>query len=527
MISSKTVFSRTIFNGHNKTLISSIGYLTGIAITLILVSVTAARGDNLEIENGWLNYKGKAVIGLGQSHGIWRGRKPNITKNDPRTIGPNHTEDLEKFSNSMLKYGYPAYEHSFGLWYDRRRDDHRGRCRNSDKVKPPFYEQPWARSGLGIACDGLTQYDLTKFNPWYFERIREFAQLSDQKGLIFYHSYYNQHALLEQNAHYADFPWRPRNTIQETDLPEKHPAANAFYDTSHPLRQELHRLYIRKVLDEIGSFENVFHFTSQEYTGDSEFVKFWMDVIFEWENEKPGRNVKIGIGAPKDVIDEILADPERKPHIKAIDLRYFWYKNNGEYFGAIGGNEDVGRKFSGTLIGKQSFPTQIYRQTLEYRLKYPNKVLFHSVGKSKEFVISFFMGGGSIAFANIQYDKRKVPKEYIAPKDTIPLQATYNFLKNNLAEVLPKMSPNSEIVEVENANYALSSDDAILIYSLYGGKFTLDLTRTTGAYEGLWFNPDDGETIKLSNVVYGWQINELHTPSSADWLIYLKKIPSE
>lgn len=37
---------------------------------------------------------------------------------------PNRTEDLDALTDSMLRYGYPGFEHNYGLWYDRRRDAH-------------------------------------------------------------------------------------------------------------------------------------------------------------------------------------------------------------------------------------------------------------------------------------------------------------------------------------------------------------------------------------------------------------------
>jgi hypothetical protein len=89
----------------------------------------------------------------------------------------------------MLRFGYPGFEHNFGLWYDRRRDAHDQAQRKDDKVVPPFLEQPWARSDKGKAWDGLSTYDLTKFNNWYFHRLKQFADLCDHKGTILFHNH--------------------------------------------------------------------------------------------------------------------------------------------------------------------------------------------------------------------------------------------------------------------------------------------------------------------------------------------------
>ena len=87
-------------------------------------------------------------------------------------------------------------------------------------VVPPFYEQPFARTGKGKAWDGLSRYDLTKFNPWYGNRLRKFAELGERHGLVLFHHNYFQHNVLEAGAHWADSPWRPANNVNDTVLPE-------------------------------------------------------------------------------------------------------------------------------------------------------------------------------------------------------------------------------------------------------------------------------------------------------------------
>ena len=136
-----------------------------------------------------------------------------------------------------------------GLWYDRRRDEHSTNLRPDANVWAPFYEMPWARSGKGTASDGLSQFDLARFNPWYYERSREFAALCDRSGLVFYHNIYNTHNTLEIPPHWVDYPWRPANNINDTGLPEPPPiepgnhihVANEVYDVTNPVRRALHR----------------------------------------------------------------------------------------------------------------------------------------------------------------------------------------------------------------------------------------------------------------------------------------------
>src|SRR5205814_3399706 len=109
--------------------------------------------------------------------------KPCITRFVPGRIGPGLTDDLTDLVDTMRRQGAVAMEHNYGLWYDRRNDDHERVRRMNGDAWPPFYELPFARSGVGAAWDGLSKYDLTKYNPWYFDRLAQFAQLCDERGL--------------------------------------------------------------------------------------------------------------------------------------------------------------------------------------------------------------------------------------------------------------------------------------------------------------------------------------------------------
>ena len=65
----------------------------------------------------------------------------------------------------MISTNHAGLDHNYGLWYDRRRDDHERVRRLDGDVWPPFFEQPFERSCQGTAWYVLTQNDLTKINP--------------------------------------------------------------------------------------------------------------------------------------------------------------------------------------------------------------------------------------------------------------------------------------------------------------------------------------------------------------------------
>jgi hypothetical protein len=271
-------------------------------------------------------------------------------------------------------------------------------------VWPPFFEQPFARSGQGGAWDGLSKYDLTKYNPWYFDRLREFATLADRKGLLLLNHHYFQHNILEAGAHYADFPWRTANNINDTGFPEPPPyagdkrifMAEQFYDVTNSARRDLHRAYIRRQLENLDENTNVIHLTGFEFTGPLHFVQFWVDTIAQWEQET-GKHPLIGLSATKDVQDAILADEARGKVVDVIDIRYWWYNADGSAYAPKGG-QNLSPRQHGRLIKSGGLSAQqVERAVHEYREKYPNKAVIFSADGGERFGEAIRKAGGSLA----------------------------------------------------------------------------------------------------------------------------------
>ncbi|MBP8952387.1 MAG: hypothetical protein KBI47_08345 [Armatimonadetes bacterium] len=503
-----------------------------IAVGLIALALapTGLWADGLAVRNGWLTHEGKAVWGWVQHNGWWRaGMRANITRRsvgDPcGDVRPNRTEDLDKLTDSMLKYAYPGFEHNYGLWYDRRRNAHDEGRRTNPEVRPPFLEQPWARSDQGTAWDGGPKYDLTQFNPWYFQRLEEFAELCDRKGTVLLHKYHMQHALLETPAHYVDFPWRPVNCIQDTGMPDRIPAANVFYDVTHPVRRELHRAYIRRCLEALGRFSNVVHLVAQEYTGPRAYQEFWLNTIVEWERET-GNDVLIGLSGAKDVVDDMLADPVRAVQVDVLDLRCWWVTAAGELKALKGGEEVPGRWTEcGFAQAEESSPERIYRKVREYRDRYPKYAIIDAMGQDRRQSWAFLMAGGSLLVAGqIQYPEDADPPDYVKPKNMDVILPTYEFIRRELAGVLPQMRPAEIIPDTPERNWCLAAgDDTFLVYALEGGAFRVDLTGAQGPYLAQWFDPRTGALTKLPSTVPGRAVAHFPAPDQQDWALLLRR----
>ena len=427
----------------------------------------ATHSHRITLTDGFLVCDDQLVIGGIANVAWWRGNiRPDkapsyglgVTRFVPGRIGPGYIDDLEVLTDGMIARGQAVLEHNYGLWYDRRRDDHERVRRMNGNVRPPFYEQPFARSGIGTAWDGLSKYDLTKYNTWYWQRLAEFVDLCDQKGLALIHHNYFQHNILEAGGHWVDSPWRPVNNINETGFPEPPNFAGdkrifldeQFYDTTHPVRAPLHRAYIRKCMENFSDNTNVIQEVSEEYTGPLEFTQFWLDTIIEWKQET-NKEPLIALDCTKDVQDRILADPQRSPAVSVIDIRYWWYQGNGDLYAPEGGKHLAPRQYVRLMHPRNTSFSQVVRAIRQYRTQYPDKAVIYTADTN--FGWAVLMGTGSIP--NL-------------PKTT----------DSGLLRAVVKMKPY-DLPTDSQGQYALySPDQGFLVYAESGqSSVSLDLSN--------------------------------------------------
>jgi hypothetical protein len=457
----------------------------------------------LGITNGWLTVDGKLLIGGTTGITWWRGSaRPaeapdfglNVTRFVPSRNGPGFTDVLTDVADNMQSSGRPVLDHHYGLWYERRRDDHERVRRMDGDVWPPFFELPFARSGQGTAWDGLSQYDLTKFNPWYWSRLSEFAGLCDDRGLVLFHQNYFQHNILEAGAHWADFPWRSANNINQTGFPEPPPyagdkrifQAELFYDVNHPVRRKLHEGYIRQCLDNFTNRANVIQFTSDEFTGPLHFMQFWLDTIAEWEKANSGRAPLVALSCTKDVQDAILADPKRSGTVDVIDFRYWWRTDKGE-FAPPGGKNLAPRQFERQWRGGRPTDANLASMAAEYRAKFPAKPLLCDFDAASW---AWLCAGGSLP---------RLPKTTDA----------------KLLAAIPQMSP---VTELSGAGFSVLSEPGrqVLIYRAKS-NVELKLNPSAGSYRVHVVDPRTGSVTAGDLVSLG---NDLKLPEATIvWLV--------
>jgi hypothetical protein len=467
---------------------------------------------SLRVENGWLTIGDRVATGRTLTPKWWAGNirpdeapafGPAITRFVPGRVGNGFTDDLPALAARMNANGTVAYDHHYGLWYDRRRDEHTHVRQANGEVEAPFYEQPFARTGEGSAWDGLSRYDLTRFNPWYWSRLRDFAGHCDEQGLVLLHQNYFQHNILEAGAHWADSPWRPANNVNAPlPFPEPPPyigdkrifLAETFYDVTNPRLRELHRTYIRQCLDNFAERSNVIQLTSGEFSGPLHFVEFWIDVITKWERET-GRNALVSLSAPKNVQDAILTDPERSKAVDVIDIRYWAYTAEDGLYAPNGGENLAPRQHLRKTRLKPGGAAAIVRAVREHRERFPDKAVTYYAEQNCPSVHdgwATLIGGGSLA------DVPRLPEE--------------------LMRVLPQMKPSkSQSLEPKQWMLARPDGDYLIYADSIDDPIKVELSESRAGYQVTWIDATSGAITK-GDVVDGGGLVNLKTKTNVVWI---------
>ncbi len=119
------------------------------------------------------------------------------------------------------------------------------------KPESTDYIAPFQRTGPGRASDGLSKYDLARWNPEFFDRLHRFMALTSERGIVV-------EAVLLSNA-YADEVWavNPLNAANNVNDVEAIPWMD-FVTRRHAGLFARQCAYVRKMVEELNHYDNVF-----------------------------------------------------------------------------------------------------------------------------------------------------------------------------------------------------------------------------------------------------------------------------
>lgn len=175
---------------------------------------------------------------------------------------------------------------------------------------------PWARTGPGNALDGKPRFDLTRFAPEYFERLRSRVQSAGERGIYVSVMLFEGWGLFHGNRRrgtddgwaWRTHPFNPANNIQEPKVD----GADAFSGRVHTLRNpevnKLQAAYIRKVVDTLNDLDNVLYEVLNE-GGEKDWNWWVITTVHEHQRSKPKQHPVGNTGHGAERLATMLASP--------------------------------------------------------------------------------------------------------------------------------------------------------------------------------------------------------------------------
>lgn len=175
---------------------------------------------------------------------------------------------------------------------------------------------PWARTGPGNALDGKPKFDLSKFNPEYFERLRSRVKAAGERGIYVSVMLFEGWGLFHGNRRrgtddgwaWRTHPFNPANNVQELKVE----GADAFSGRIHNLRNrevnQFQAAYARKVVDSLNDLENVLYEVINE-GGEKEWNWWVIQTIHDHERTKPLQHPVGNTGHGAERLPTMLASP--------------------------------------------------------------------------------------------------------------------------------------------------------------------------------------------------------------------------
>ena len=148
---------------------------------------------------------------------------------------------------------------------------------------------PWKRTGPGEALDGQPKFDLTQFDPQYFDRLRKRVQAARERGIyvsvMLFEGWGLQHL---PNG----FNWHPFNAANNVNGIHADIDGDGRGIEAHTLQvpavQQISERYVRKVIDTVNDLDNVlYEITNETGTYSLDWQYHLIRFIKDCECDKP------------------------------------------------------------------------------------------------------------------------------------------------------------------------------------------------------------------------------------------------
>jgi hypothetical protein len=348
---------------------------------------------------------------------------------------------------------------------------------------------PWPRTGPGKARDGKPKFDLAKFDPAYFERLRARVQAAGKRGIYVSVMLFEGWGLRHGNRGRAapegwawrSHPFHPDNNVNGVDVGVGGGLSGEVHRLGNKKANALQAAYVRKVVDAVNDLDNVLYEVINE-GGQKEWDWWVVKTVRDYERTRPKQH-SIGLtGHGAERLKSLLESPAD------------WVSP-----GSIDGFGDDPPAWDGKKVS----------------LLDTDHVW--GVGGNVPWVWKSFLRGHNPLFMD-PYDGAVLGK----PSDPRwePVRRALGDARRLAVRVsLAAMAPRGELA---STGYCLAQPGVeYLVYQPKRGEaFSVELKAGTYRYE--WFNPTKGTAAGSGRVESSGGARRFQAPFDADAVLHLK-----
>jgi hypothetical protein len=349
---------------------------------------------------------------------------------------------------------------------------------------------PWPRTGPGKALDGKPKFDLARFNPEYFERLRARVSAAGRRGIYVSVMLFEGWGLMHGNrgrAAPAGWAWRshpfhPDNNINGIKPQGAGEPGGKVHGLGDAQVNALQEAYIRKVVDTVNDLDNVLYEVINE-GGQKDWDWWVVKTIREHEQNKPKQH-PIGItGHGAERLQSMLASPAD------------WTS-------------------PGRVDGYAEDPPPWDAKHKKVSLLDTDHIW--GVGGNADWAWKSFLRGHNPIFMD-PYDGSVLGKP--GDKRWEPIRRALGQTRRLAERVnLGAMAPAKDLA---STGYCLADPAReYLIYVPKGGKATVDLSAAKGELTVEWFNPTNEKTVAGDRVPGGAR-RDFTAPFEGPAVLYL------
>jgi hypothetical protein len=370
---------------------------------------------------------------------------------------------------------------------------------------------PWLRTGPENATDGGLKFDLTKFNPSFFDRLRKRTEALNRAGIYVGIYVFTGEWLNIFRCGSDGYPFTGANNVNGVDdgYQGGKKGTGAITMTAPNAITGFQDAYVEKVIDTLNDLPNVLWIVSEEAPANS---TWWnghqIAHIRAYESRKPHQH-PIGYAALIGSTDATLYNSDADWVAPEARISPAESCGSGHPRCKVNVNDS---DHSYWEIWKDS--PQVNRNYAWENFLHGNQVLFMD-----PYVAYYARESRNLCVSPINAVCSGPDKRYDNFRDNLGYILKYSG-KLNLARVTPSGSLSS-------TGYCLAQTPPVgaeyLVYAPNGGSFNVNLSAMSAsrALSVEWFNPSTGIATSAEPVPAGSSSQTFRPPFSGDAVLYL------